>query len=120
MELGIDTFDCAMPTRLGRHGTALVPDPESRWRIDLKKAQWRESEEPLLEGCECPACVDGLSRAYLSYLARAGELTGARLLTMHNLAFLARLMKDLRAGILEGDLENVARAWRAGVFRSMR
>jgi queuine tRNA-ribosyltransferase len=120
VELGIDTFDCAMPTRLGRHGTALVPDPESRWRIDLKKAQWRESEEPLLEGCECPACVDGLSRAYLSYLARAGELTGARLLTMHNLAFLARLMKDLRAGILEGDLENVARAWRAGVFRSMR
>jgi queuine tRNA-ribosyltransferase len=120
VELGIDTFDCAMPTRLGRHGTALVPDPENRWRVDLKKAQWRESEEPLLEGCECPACADGLSRAYLSYLARAGELTGARLLTMHNLAFLARLMKDLRAGILDGDLENVARAWRAGEFRRKR
>ncbi|HEY5045310.1 MAG TPA: tRNA guanosine(34) transglycosylase Tgt [Solirubrobacteraceae bacterium] len=120
VELGIDTFDCAMPTRLGRHGTALVPDPENRWRVDLKKAQWRESKEPLLEGCECPACAEGLSRAYLSYLARAGELTGARLLTMHNLAFLARLMKDLRAGILGGDLENVARAWRAGEFRLKR
>src|SRR6202034_2106546 len=82
VELGIDTFDCAMPTRLGRHGTALVPDPENRWRVDLKKREWRESEEPLLEGCECPACTEGLSRAYLSYLARAGELTGARLLTM--------------------------------------
>lgn len=117
VELGIDTFDCAMPTRLGRHGTALVPDPENRWRVDLKKREWRESERPLLEGCECPACADGLSRAYLSYLARAGELTGARLLTMHNLAFLARLMKDLRAGILDGDLEHVARAWRAGEFR---
>ena len=81
VELGIDTFDCAMPTRLGRHGTALVPDPANRWRVDLKKARWRESEEPLLEGCECPACADGLSRAYLSYLVRAGELTGARLLT---------------------------------------
>ena len=120
VELGVDTFDCAMPTRLGRHGTALVPDPENRWRVDLKKAQWRESEEPLLEGCECPACAEGLSRAYLSYLARAGELTGARLLSMHNLAFLARLMKDLRAGILDGDLENVARGWRAGAFRLKR
>jgi queuine tRNA-ribosyltransferase len=120
VELGIDTFDCAMPTRLGRHGTALVPDPQNRWRVDLKKAQWRESKEPLLEGCECPACAEGLSRAYLSYLARAGELTGARLLTMHNLAFLARLMKDLRAGILDGDLRNVAGAWRAGEFRPKR
>ncbi|MGH2904689.1 MAG: tRNA guanosine(34) transglycosylase Tgt [Solirubrobacteraceae bacterium] len=120
VELGVDTFDCAMPTRLGRHGTALVPDPANRWRVDLKKARWRESEEPLLEGCECPACADGLSRAYLSYLVRAGELTGARLLSMHNLAFLARLMKDLRAGILDGDLENVAREWRAGGFRSRR
>ena len=73
-----------------------------------------------MEGCECPACAEGLSRAYLSYLARAGELTGARLLTMHNLAFLARLMKDLRAGILDGDLENVAGAWRAGEFRPKR
>jgi queuine tRNA-ribosyltransferase len=114
VELGIDTFDCAMPTRLGRHGTALVPDSENRWRLDLKKARWRESREPLLDGCECPACARELSRAYLSYLVRAGELTGARLLSMHNLAFLARLMKDLRAGILDGDLENVARAWRSG------
>jgi queuine tRNA-ribosyltransferase len=120
VELGIDTFDCAMPTRLGRHGTALVPDPDNRWRVDLKKAQWRESEEPLLEGCECPACTGGLSRAYLSYLVRAGELTGARLLTMHNLAFLARLMKDLRAGILDGDLGNVARGWRAGELHPKR
>jgi len=120
VELGIDTFDCAMPTRLGRHGTALVPDPENRWRVDLKKSEWRESEEPLLEGCECPACAEGLSRAYLSYLARAGELTGARLLTMHNLAFLARLMRDLRAGILDGGLENVARALRGGEFRPKR
>jgi queuine tRNA-ribosyltransferase len=120
VELGIDTFDCAMPTRLGRHGTALVPDPENRWRLDLKKARWRESREPLLEGCECPACSDGLSRAYLSYLVRAGELTGARLLTMHNLAFLARLMSDLRQGVLAGDLASVARAWRAGEFHPKR
>jgi len=116
VELGIDTFDCAMPTRLGRHGTALVPDPEARWRLDLTKAGSRESDRPLLEGCSCPACAKEFSRAYLSYLARAGELTGTRLITMHNLAFLARLMSDLRRGILDGNLECVARAWRAGEF----
>ncbi len=114
VELGIDTFDCAMPTRLGRHGTALVPDPSGRWRLDLQKGRWRDSEEPLLEGCPCPACARGLSRAYLSYLARAGELTGMRLLTLHNLAFLARLMADLRGAILAGCLPEVAAALRAG------
>jgi queuine tRNA-ribosyltransferase len=114
VELGIDTFDCAMPTRLGRHGTALVPDPAGRWRLDLVKGRWRESEEPLLEGCPCPACARGLSRAYLSYLARAGELTAQRLLTLHNLAFLARLMADLRGAILAGRLPEVAAALRAG------
>lgn len=114
VELGIDTFDCAMPTRLGRHGTALVPDPAGRWRLDLHKGRWRDAEEPLLEGCPCPACARGLSRAYLSYLARAGELTGMRLLTLHNLSFLARLMADLRGAILAGRLPEVAAALRAG------
>jgi queuine tRNA-ribosyltransferase len=108
VELGIDSFDCAVPTRLGRHGTALVPEPDQRWRVDLTKSEWRTSEEPLLEGCACRACSRGLSRAYLSYLARAGELTGMRLLTEHNLAFLARLMGDLRKGITNGQLSEVA------------
>ncbi len=120
VELGIDTFDCAMPTRLGRHGTALVPDPATRWRLDLVKGRFRESEEPLLEGCPCPACARGLSRAYLSYLARAGELTAMRLLTLHNLAFLARLMADLRGAILAGRLPEVAAALRAGAAPGRR
>ncbi len=115
VELGIDTFDCAMPTRLGRHGTALVPDPDARWRLDLLKGAHRESPEPLLEGCPCPACARGLSRAYLSYLARSGELTGMRLLTAHNLTFIARLMADLREAIHAGRLAEVAAALRAGV-----
>ena len=58
---GIDTFDCAMPTRLGRHGMALVPDPAGRWRVDLHKSRWRRSPEPILDGCPCPACA-GASR----------------------------------------------------------
>lgn len=108
VELGIDTFDCAMPTRLGRHGTALVHDPHNRWRVDLTKSVWRTSGQPLMEGCACHACTRGLSRAYLSYLVRSGELTGMRLLTEHNLAFLARLMGDLRQAILDGQLSEVA------------
>jgi queuine tRNA-ribosyltransferase len=116
VELGIDTFDCAMPTRLGRHGTALVPDPANRWRVDLTKNAWRASAEPLLEGCACHACTRGLSRAYLSYLVRSGELTGMRLLTEHNLAFLARLMADLRQGILDGRLAEVANSLRRAEY----
>jgi queuine tRNA-ribosyltransferase len=113
VELGIDTFDCAMPTRLGRHGTALIGDPENRWRLDLVKGRWRESEKPLVEGCLCYACSHGLSRAYLSYLARAKEITGMRLLTEHNLAFLAGVMARLRAAILAGSLAETAAGLRA-------
>lgn len=114
VELGVDTFDCAMPTRLGRHGTALVPDPQRRWRMDLLRSGMREDAAPLLEGCPCYACSQGLSRAYLSYLCRAGELTGMRLLTAHNLTFTAAVISCLRQGIAEGSLAQVAAALRAG------
>ena len=90
VELGIDTFDCAMPTRIGRHGMAVVPDPAARWRVDLAKGRFREADEPILEGCPCPACARGYSRAYLHYLLKAHETTAARLLTIHNLAYLQR------------------------------
>ena len=111
---GIDTFDCAVPTRLGRHGVALVPDPAKRWRVDLAKGRWRRSREPILEGCPCPACSAGFSRGYLHYLLRAHELTGLRLVTLHNLSFMARLMANLRAGIEAGRLDEVADAVLAG------
>jgi queuine tRNA-ribosyltransferase len=114
VELGIDSFDCAMPTRLARHGVALVPDPGRRWRLELDRPAWRASRELLLDGCPCQACAGGLSRGYLHYLARGGELTGARLLTLHNLTFIAGLMRDLRAAIAAGRLGEVAAALRAG------
>ncbi len=114
VELGIDTFDCVMPTRLGRHGVALVPDPGNRWRLDLTTARQRGSDEPLMEGCPCPACAIGYSRGYLHYMARARELTAMRLLTLHNLAFLARVMYRLRQAVLDGELAAAAAAIRAG------
>ena len=114
VELGIDTFDCAMPTRIGRHGMAVVPDPAKRWRVDLAKARWKTSDEPICEGCPCPACAPGYSRAYLHYLFRAQEQTAMRLVTIHNLAYLQRLMAELRDAIDEGRLPAVAAAVRAG------
>ncbi len=114
VKLGIDTFDCAIPTRLGRHGVALVPAPGNRWRLDLDKGRFSDDPAPILEGCSCPACAGGYSRAYLHYLLRAGELTALRLLTLHNLNYMARLMSDLRAAILAGELEGVAGALLAG------
>jgi len=104
VELGIDTFDCAMPTRIGRHGMALVPDPSRRWRIDLTKGRMKQAKEPIMEDCPCPACSQGFTRAYLHYLFSAHELTALRLVTLHNLAFIARLMADLRAAIAAGTL----------------
>src|SRR3954466_13629523 len=114
VELGIDTFDCAMPTRIGRHGMAVVPDPEHRWRVDLAKARWKEADEPILEGCPCPACAYGYSRAYLHYLLKARETTGMRIVTLHNLAYLQVLMAALRAAIDAGRLPQVAAAVRSG------
>ena len=114
VELGIDTFDCAMPTRIGRHGMAIVPDPAGRWRVDLAKARWRAADEPLLDGCPCPACAHGYSRAYLHYLLKAHEQTAQRLLTIHNLAYIQRLMAALRDAIDAGRLKETAAAIRSG------
>ena len=114
VEMGIDTFDCVMPTRLGRHGVALVPDPDNRWRVDLTTAKWSDSDEPLMEGCPCPACAVGYSRGYLRYMTKARELTAMRLLTVHNLAFVSRVMERLREAILAGNLASVAADLRGG------
>jgi queuine tRNA-ribosyltransferase len=114
VELGMDTFDCAMPTRIGRHGMAVIPDPERRWRVDIGKARWKLADEPLLEGCPCPACAGGYSRGYLHYLLRIGETTAARLITIHNLAYLQALMASLRAAIDAGRLAEATAAARAG------
>jgi queuine tRNA-ribosyltransferase len=114
VELGIDTFDCAMPTRIGRHGMAIVPDPERRWRVDLAKGRYRDSDEPLCDGCPCTACASGYSRAYLHYLFRLRETTGARIVTQHNLAYLQLLMAALRDAIDAGRLAEATAASRAG------
>jgi queuine tRNA-ribosyltransferase len=110
---GVDSFDCATPTRLGRHGSALVADPERRWRLDLTKSALRTSREPIDERCPCPACREH-TRGYLHYLMRADELTGKRLVTLHNLTFMQRLMAGMRDAILGGRYNQHAEAVLAG------
>jgi queuine tRNA-ribosyltransferase len=105
--LGIDLFDCAIPTRIARHGTALAPNPEGRFRIDLTKSVYAEDDSPIAEGCACEACTRH-SRAYLHYLARNKDLTGTRLLTLHNLTYMERLVAGAREAIRSGSYGHYA------------
>jgi queuine tRNA-ribosyltransferase len=105
--LGLDVFDCAVPTRLARHGAALVPDPEDRFRLNLRKAGWAGNRDPLVEGCPCPACRYH-DRDYLSYLSRAEELTAVRLLCLHNLTYMQALTAHARTAIEEGRFDQYA------------
>ena len=117
--LGLDLFDCAIPTRLARHGTALVPDPENRFRLDLRKGGHEGDRSPIADGCPCPACRNH-DRDYISYLSRAEELTAVRLLCQHNLTYLHELMTNARRVITAGTLAGYSNAvmqgaapWRA-------
>jgi len=99
--LGLDVFDCAVPTRLARHGVALVPDPGSRFRLDLRKAGFEGDRGPLVGGCPCPACRRH-DRDYVSYLSRAEELTAVRLICLHNLTYMHELTRHARVAIEAG------------------
>ena len=110
---GLDTFDCAVPTRLGRHGMALAPLPERRFRYDVRRRANERESGPLVPGCPCPACTSH-SRAYVHYLSRAEELTGVRLLTLHNLVYTAELVRGAREAIIAGRFDAYRRATMAG------
>lgn len=94
---GIDLFDCVIPTRFGRHGTALVQG--ERW--NLKNAPFREDFRPLDETCDCYTCQT-FSRAYLNHLVRSREMLGYILLSLHNITELIRFTTRIRAAII-GD-----------------
>jgi queuine tRNA-ribosyltransferase len=97
---GIDMFDCVLPTRLGRTGSALTWEG----RLNLKNARFARDPEPLQEGCLCPAC-ERFSRAYVRHLVNQNELLGLRLLSLHNLSFLLDLTRGAREAIREGRFD---------------
>jgi queuine tRNA-ribosyltransferase len=94
---GVDMFDCVLPTRLGRTGSALVPGG----RINLRNAAFAGDPAPLVDGCTCAACT-GFSRAYIRHLVTQSEITGLRLLTIHNLHRLLELVAGARRAIAAG------------------
>jgi len=97
---GIDTFDCAAPTRMARNGSLLTPSEEG-FRLNIKNARFRRDGRPIDEGCDCPTCRTH-SRAFLHHLLRTGELAYFRLATLHNLRFMVRLLGAIRGAIVQG------------------
>jgi len=107
---GIDMFDCVLPTRTARTGSALT----ARGRLNLRNARFARDPRPLEDGCACPACA-GFSRAFVRHLVNQQELLGLRLLTLHNLWFTLRLTAGARDAITRGAFD----AYRADVLAAL-
>jgi queuine tRNA-ribosyltransferase len=99
IERGIDMFDCVLPTRTARTGSALTWEG----RLNLRNARFARDPRPLDEGCSCPACAR-FSRAYVRHLVNQDEILGLRLLTLHNLRFVLDLTSGARDAIERGEL----------------
>ncbi|HET6906798.1 MAG TPA: tRNA guanosine(34) transglycosylase Tgt [Rhodanobacteraceae bacterium] len=97
---GVDMFDCVMPTRNARNGFLFMRSGTLR----IRNAKYEQDTGVIEEGCECYACANGFSRAYLRHLDRCNEILGAQLATIHNLHFYLRLMSELREAIAAGKL----------------
>jgi queuine tRNA-ribosyltransferase len=106
---GIDMFDCVLPTRIARNGTAFT----AAGTLNLKNAPFARDPGPIEEGCDCPACAT-FSRAYLRHLIKAEEILGLRLVTLHNLHFYLTLMRKMRSAILDGAFAEFRREFVAG------
>jgi queuine tRNA-ribosyltransferase len=97
---GVDMFDCVLPTRLARNGTAFT----AAGTLNLKNAPFAEDPSPIELGCECHACRH-FSRAYLRHLVKAEEILGLRLISIHNLHFYLNLTRQARAHIIQGTFQ---------------
>jgi len=95
--LGIDQFDCVLPTRNGRNGQLFT----SEGKLNLKNAPYKEDFRPVDAECDCDLCTR-YTRAYLHHLFRAGELSALRLASLHNVAFLIRSMRQIRTSLARG------------------
>ena len=101
---GIDMFDCVLPTRLARTGSAFL----AYGRVDLGNARFKNSNKPLQAGCECYCCRN-FSQSYLNHLVKEKEILGLTLLTIHNIHFLLELMRRMRTEIEKGTLNKFAK-----------
>ncbi|MFK7839129.1 MAG: tRNA guanosine(34) transglycosylase Tgt [Bdellovibrionales bacterium] len=109
VRLGVDTFDCVIPTRLARHGSAFIKGHPGE-TINLKNAKYREDQSPLDEENEISASTD-FSKAYIHHLLKAGEILGMQLLAQHNVATINRLMREVREAIKNDTLDALEKEW---------
>ena len=109
VRLGIDTFDCVIPTRLARHGTAFVKG-EAGETINLKNARYCEDKSPLDEQINIPASQN-FSKAYIHHLLKANELLATQILAQHNIATINMLMREVRDSIETGTLDILEKTW---------
>lgn len=100
--MGVDLFDCVLPTRMARNGTLFT----SQGRLNIRRAEYRDDGRPLDETCDCYTCRS-FSRAYLRHLFAARELLVYRLLSLHNLRHYGRLMQNVRAAIDGGEFRTM-------------
>ncbi|MCB4756226.1 MAG: tRNA guanosine(34) transglycosylase Tgt [Elusimicrobia bacterium] len=100
VEKGVDMFDCVLPTRNGRNGQGFT----SIGRINVANADYKEDFSPLDTSCNCLTCTR-YTRAYICHLFRAGEMLAPRLVTLHNLCFMIRLLRSIRDAILNGKFQ---------------
>ena len=102
---GIDLFDCVLPTRNARNAQVFV----TSGRLALRNARFQADRRIIQPGCDCPACAEGFTRAYLRHLYMAKEILAHRLLTLHNLHFFQHLVRQARLAVLHGDYPDWAR-----------
>ena len=93
--MGMDTFDCVAPTRMARHGGALMKGK----RLNLRNACHIDDRAPIDENCDCATCTEGYSRGYLHHLLKTKEVLAMTLISQHNVRFMVRLMQEIRAAI---------------------
>jgi len=103
---GIDIFDCVLPTRLARHGAAMV----SGGRMNMNNSQFAQDAAPIDADCKCYACQN-FSRAYIRHLVKTNEILGHVLLSTHNIHFLTQLMRELRQAIINNEFDRVAKSF---------
>ena len=106
---GIDMFDCVLPTRTARSGTAF----SHTGRMNMRNARYAHDAGPLDERCGCPVCTGGYTRGYIRHLVSQKEMLGGILLSMHNVYFLVHLMDEARQAILEGRYGRFVDDWMA-------
>ena len=111
VDRGVDFFDCVYPTRNGRHGHVYT----NHGKMNMMNACYETDPRPIEEGCPCPVCREGYSRAYIRHLLKAKEMLGLRFCVLHNLSFYNTMMAEIRQAIEEGRYSDYKKEKLAGM-----